>query len=364
MKFIDLGEQYLRLKKTVDERIQIVLDHGQFIVGPEVTELESRLATLVGVRHCITVSSGTMALLVALMALGMGPGDEVITSSFSFFSTAETIIFLGATPVFVDIDPKTYNIDASCIEAMITDRTKAIMPVSLYGQCADLMAINAIAERHGLFVIEDGAQSFGATHHGHQSCGFTTIGCTSFFPSKPLGCYGDGGACFTSDDGLAAVMRLIRNHGQEKRYHHVRIGLNARFDTLQAAVLLAKLEVFTDELERRQRIAKWYSEKLNGAFTVPHIALDNTSVFAQYNVQVEQRESMCAALAEAGIPTTVHYPKPLHQQLAIRDYLRSPIHCPYAEAISQRIVSLPFHPYLTQENVGRICEKCLSIVDF
>ena len=364
MKFIDLGEQYLRLKEAVDSRIQAVLDHGQFIAGPEVTELEDRLAKLVGVRHCITVSSGTMALLIALIAIDTEPGDEVITSSFSFFATAETIIFLGATPVFVDINPKTYNIDVSSIEIMITNRTKAIMPVSLYGQCADLMEINAIAERHGLCVIEDGAQSFGATHHGRKSCGLTTVGCTSFFPSKPLGCYGDGGACFTNDDELAEKIRLIRNHGQKKRYHHTRIGLNARLDTLQAAVLLAKLEVFTDELERRQRIAKWYSEKLNEAFIVPHVALDNVSVFAQYNVQVDQRESMCVALAEAGIPTTVHYPKPLHRQLAICNYLRSPIHCPCAETTSQRIVSLPFHPYLTRENVSRICETCLSIVGF
>ncbi|AAO90359.1 DegT/DnrJ/EryC1/StrS family aminotransferase [Coxiella burnetii] len=362
MKFIDLNEQYLKIKQAVDGRMQAVLDHGQFIMGPEVKELEARLAEWVGVRHCITVSSGTMALLIALMALGVGPGDEVITSSFSFFATAETIVFLGATPVFVDIDPKTYNIDVSRIEAAITNRTKAIVPVSLYGQCADLVAINAIAERHGLPVIEDGAQSLGATHHGRQSCGFTTIGCTSFFPSKPLGCYGDGGACFTNDNELAQTMRLIRNHGQEKRYHHVRVGLNARFNTLQAAVLLAKLELFADELEQRQRVAEWYSEILGADFVTPYIAPNNMSAFAQYTLRVEQRERVQVALTEAGIPTAIHYPKSLHEQPAIQAYLKTDDHYPQAQAASQQVLSLPFHPYLTKETVRNVCDELLSIV--
>ena len=320
MKFVDLNEQYLLIKGAIDKNMQTVLNHGQFITGPEVMELERRLAEWIGVRHCVTVSNGTMALLIALMALGIGPGDEVITSSFSFFATAETIILLGAEPVFVDINPFTYNIDSSKIEAAITNRTKAIVPVSLFGQCADFTTINSIAEHYRLFVIEDGAQSFGATHQGKQSCGLTTIGCTSFFPSKPLGCYGDGGACFTDDDTLAEAMRLIRNHGQKNHYHHVCIGLNARLNTLQAAVLLAKLELFPDEMKRRQMVADWYSDILQGYFVIPHVAPENVSVFAQYTIRVEEREIIRVALTEAGIPTAVHYPKPLHEQHAIQDY--------------------------------------------
>ena len=366
MKFIDLNEQYLLIKGVVDKNMQTVLDHGQFIAGPEVLELERRLAEWVGVRHCVTVSNGTMALLIALMALGIGPGDQVITSSFSFFATAETIIFLGAEPVFVDIDLFTYNIDSSKIEAAITSRTKAIMPVSLFGQCADFTTINAIAKHHGLFVIEDGAQSFGATHQGKQSCGLTTIGCTSFFPSKPLGCYGDGGACFTNDDVLAEAMRLIRNHGQKNHYHHIRIGLNARFNTLQAAVLLAKLELFPNEVERRQIVADWYSEILQGYFVIPHVIPENVSVFAQYTVRVKKREIIRVALTEVGIPTAIHYPKPLHEQPAIQDYLQvwEGVGYPQTEIASQQVLSLPFHPYLTKETVRKICDELLSMVSF
>ena len=364
MKFIDLNEQYLLIKKVIHKKIQTVLGHGQFITGPEVMELERRLAEWIGVRHCVTVSNGTMALLIALMALGIGPGDQVITSSFSFFATAETIIFLGAEPVFVDIDLFTYNIDSSKIEAAITSRTKAIMPVSLFGQCADLTTINAIAEHHGLFVIEDGAQSFGATHQGKQSCGLTTIGCTSFFPSKPLGCYGDGGACFTNDDALAEAMRLIRNHGQEKHYRHIRIGLNARFNTLQAAVLLAKLEIFPDEMKRRQIVAAWYSDVLRGHFVIPHVVPENVSVFAQYTIRVKEREIIRVALTEVGIPTAIHYPKPLHEQPAIQDYLQVRRGYPQTKIASQQVLSLPFHPYLAKETVRRICDELLSMASF
>ena len=362
MKFIDLNQQYLLIKEAIDKNMQTVLDHGQFITGPEIMELERCLSEWIGVRHCVTVSNGTMALLIALMSLGIGPGDEVITSSFSFFATAETIIFLGAKPVFVDIDPFTYNIDSSQIEAAITNQTKAIVPVSLFGQCADLTTINAIAERHGLFVIEDGAQSLGATHRGKQSCSLTTIGCTSFFPSKPLGCYGDGGACFTNDDALAEAMRLIRNHGQKTHYHHVRIGLNARFNTLQAAVLLAKLESFPDEVKRRQIVADWYSEILQGHFIIPYVVPENVSVFAQYTIRIEERETIRAALTEIGIPTAVHYPKPLYEQPAIQDYLQVRENCPQAEIASQQVLSLPFHPYLTKETVKKICDELLSMV--
>lgn len=366
MKFIDLNEQYLLIKGTIDKNMKTVLEHGQFITGPEVMELERRLAEWVGVRHCVTVSNGTIALLIALMALDIGPGDEVITSSFSFFATAETIIFLGAKPVFIDIDPFTYNIDSSKIEAVITNRTKVIVPVSLFGQCADLTTINEIAERHGLFVIEDGAQSFGATHRGKQSCGLTTIGCTSFFPSKPLGCYGDGGACFTNDDTLAEAMRLIRNHGQKNRYHHVRIGLNARFNTLQAAVLLAKLDLFPDEVKRRQIVADWYSEILQGNFIIPHVVPENISVFAQYTIRVEEREIIRVALTEVGIPTAIHYPKPLYKQPAIQYYLQvcEGGGCPQAEIASQQVLSLPFYPYLTKEIVSKICDELLSMVSY
>lgn len=362
MKFIDLKRQYCLIKKAIDKNIQTVLDHGQYIMGPEVEELERRLADWVGVRHCITISNGTTALLVALLALAIGPGDEVITSSFSFFATAETIIFLGAKPVFVDIDSRTYNIEPSQVELAITERTKAIVPVSLYGQCSNVTVIDAIAHRYGLPVIEDGAQSLGATHWGRQSCGLTTIGCTSFFPSKPLGCYGDGGACFTNDNVLAEKMRLIRNHGQQTRYRHIQIGLNVRFDTLQAAILLAKLEVFPEELKRRQQVAKWYSQKLSDYLVTPYIETGNISAFAQYTVRMERREEVRAALTNAGIPTAVHYPQPLHKQPAIQNYLREDYNYPEAEIASQQVLSLPFHPYLTEEIVDQVCEELLNIV--
>ncbi|WP_369804527.1 DegT/DnrJ/EryC1/StrS family aminotransferase [Coxiella endosymbiont of Amblyomma nuttalli] len=363
MQFVDLNQQYFLIKEAINKNVQAVLDHGQFITGPEVIELEKRLSEWISVRHCVTVSNGTMALLIALMALGIGSGDEVITSSFSFFATAEIITFLGAKPIFIDIDPFTYNIDVSQIEVAITNQTKAIVPVSLFGQCADLTSINAIAKRHGLFVIEDGAQSLGAIHQGKQSCSLTTIGCTSFFPSKPLGCYGDGGACFTNDDDLAETMRLIRNHGQKNHYNHVRIGLNARFNTLQAAVLLAKLERFSDELKRRQIVANWYSEILQGHFTIPYVASENVSVFAQYTIRVKEREAIRAALSKVGIPTAVHYPKPLHEQPAMQDYLREQRwDCPQAKMASQQVLSLPFHPYLANEIVRKICNELLGIV--
>lgn len=362
MKFIDLDQQYQMIKASVDARMQAVFAHGQYIMGPEVFELEQRLAEFVGVKHCVTVSSGTVALQLALMALEIGPGDEIITTPFSFFATAETIILLGAVPIFVDIDPKTYNINPALIEAAITPRTKAIMPVSLYGQCAEFTAVNEIAKRHRLSVIEDGAQSFGGSYHGQMSCGLSTIGCTSFFPSKPLGCYGDGGACFTNDDKLAQSMRLIRNHGQEKRYYHTVIGVNARFDTLQAAILLAKLDVFSQELEKRQVVADWYRKSINGQFDVPYIAPGNVSAYAQYSIQVEGRDAVQAALQAKGIPTAIHYPQPLYQQPAIRPYLQQKnIHCPETEAVASRVISLPFHPYLTQASVATICRELLNL---
>jgi len=354
MDFIDLKTQQARIREELDRRMAAVLAHGRYIMGPEVVELEERLADYVGVKHAIGVASGTDALLIALMALGVGPDDEVITTPFSFIATAETIALLGAKPVFVDIDPRTYNIDARLIEEAITPRTKAIMPVSLYGQCADFDAINAIAERHGLPVIEDGCQSFGATYKGNKSCGLTTIGCTSFFPSKPLGCYGDGGMCFTNDDELAKVMREIRVHGQDRRYHHPRLGINGRLDTLQAAVLLAKLDIFDDEVEARARIGARYNELLEGIVQTPWIDSHNTSVYAQYTIQVDDRDRVQAHLKEAGIPTAVHYPVPLHMQPAFSGMGYGEGSLPIAEQAAGRVMSLPMHPYLQEHELERI----------
>ncbi len=343
MQFVDLKAQYRRIEGEVSRRIQAVLQHGQYILGPEVAELEHKLAAYVGVRHCIGVSDGTTALQIAMMALGIGPGAEVITTPFTFIATAETIALLGATPVFVDIDPATYNIDPALIEAAITPRTKAIMPVSLYGQCADFDAIGAIAAAHGLPVIEDGAQSFGAVYKGRRSCGLTTIGCTSFFPSKPLAGYGDGGACFTNDDSLARAMREIHQHGQDRRYHHPRIGLNGRLDTLQAAILLAKLSVFDGEVDARARIGERYSQALGSIVRTPAIASGNTSVYAQYTIEVDGRDAFCSTLQAAGIPTAVHYPVPLHLQPAFSALNKSAGSYLRSEAAAARVVSLPMH---------------------
>ena len=356
MEFIDLKEQQARIKEALDARIAGVLSHGRYIMGPEVAELEERLADFVGVRHAIGVSSGTDALLISLMALGVGAGDEVITTPFSFIATAETIALLGAKPVFVDIDPRTYNIDHALIEPAITDRTKAIMPVSLYGQCADFDAIKAIANRHGIPVIEDGCQSFGATYKGRRSCGLSTIGCTSFFPSKPLGSYGDGGMCFTDDDELARAMREIRVHGQDRRYHHPRIGVNGRLDTLQAAVLLAKLEVFDDEVEARARIGARYSELLREHVGVPFIEAHNTSVYAQYTIRVKNRDRVRASLQEAGIPTAVHYPVPLNRQPALACNARFE----HAEQAASEVLSLPMHPYLDEKQQALVADAVIQ----
>jgi len=358
MDFIDLKTQQARIRDRIDTRIARVLMHGRYILGPEVEELEERLADYVGVKHAIGVASGTDALLIALMALGIGAGDEVITTPFSFIATAETIALLGARPVFVDIDPKTCNIVQNLIEEAITEHTKAIMPVSLYGQCADFDAINAIADRYGLPVIEDGCQSFGAAHKGRLSCGLTTIGCTSFFPSKPLGCYGDGGMCFTADDELAKAMREIRAHGQDRRYHHPRLGINGRLDTLQAAVLLAKLEIFDDELVARERIGTRYTQLLSEAVTTPHIEPHNRSVYAQYTIQVENRDAVCARLKAAGIPTAVHYPLPLHKQPA----LAQDCACPVSKAVAGRVLSLPMHPYLSDEVIESVAQALITAI--
>lgn len=360
--FIDLKAQYAVLKPQIQKRIDKVLEHGQYIMGPEVYELEEVLANYVGVKHCIAASSGTDTLLIALMALGIGSGDEVITSPFTFIATGEMIVLAGAKPVYVDINPRTYNLEANVIESAITSKTKAIMPVSLYGQCGDFDVINRIAEKYGLPVIEDGAQSFGATYKGRRSCGLSTIGSTSFFPSKPLGCYGDGGALFTSDDDLAKTMREIRVHGQARRYHHPRIGINGRMDTIQAAVLLAKMNVFAEEVDVRARIGARYSELLKDVTVTPYIAPENNSVFAQYTVQVEKRDEVQLRLKELGIPTAVHYPVPLHLQPAFSSFCYSEGSYPVAETASKKVMSLPMHPFLTEETVSEIASMLQEVL--
>ena len=352
MQFIDLKAQYAALKGPIDARIQKVLDHGQYIMGPEVAELEGRLAAWCGARHCITVASGTEALLISLMALDLRPGDEVITSPFTFAATAEMIVLLGGTPVFADIEPDTCNIDPSLIEALVTPRTRAIMPVALYGQCADMDEINAIAARHGLAVIEDAAQSFGASYRGRKSCNLSTLGCTSFFPSKPLGCYGDGGALFTDDDTLAQAAREIRVHGQSGRYHHTRVGVGGRLDTLQAAVLLAKLERFDWELQRRAEIAARYTTLLQGVEQVA-VRADRNSVYAQYTVMVDQRADVQAALKAAGVPTAVHYPKPLNHQPAYAHFC-CPGCTPHSTRQAGRVLSLPMSADLSEADQDRV----------
>ncbi|OQA32764.1 MAG: UDP-2-acetamido-2-deoxy-3-oxo-D-glucuronate aminotransferase [Betaproteobacteria bacterium ADurb.Bin341] len=358
LEFIDLKAQYRSLKDEIDGRIQKVLDHGQFILGPEVWELETRLEAYTGAPHCITVASGTEALLISLMAMGVGRGDEVITSPFSFIAAAEMIALLGATPVFVDVERDTCNLDPNKLEAAVTPKTKAIIPVSLYGQTCDMDEINAIAARHGVTVIEDAAQSFGATYRGRRSCNLSSIACTSFFPSKPLGCYGDGGALFTSDDKLATIMRQIRVHGQERRYFHSRIGVGGRMDTLQCAIVLAKLDSFDWEVERRLQIGDEYLRLLQGAegIALPVVRPDRTSVWGQFTVQAENRPLLESKLRSAEIPLAVHYPLPLHCQPAYEGLCRRVGSMENAERLAQRVLSLPMHPFLDPETQNKIVE--------
>ena len=361
--FVDLKTQYQALKPQIQQRMNAVLDHGQYIMGPEVRELEEHLEAYSGAKHCITCASGTEALLMSLMALGIGPGDEVITSPFTFAATAEMIVLLGAKPVFVDIELDTCNIDVSLIEAKITPRTRAIMPVSLYGQAADMDEINAIAVRRGnIPVIEDAAQSFGADYKGRKSCNLSTLGCTSFFPSKPLGCYGDGGAIFTNDDALAKACREIRVHGQSARYVHTRVGLGGRMDTLQCAIVLAKLEQFDWEVARRLEIGAMYNATLEkfGITTVRQKA-DRSSVFAQYTVLVDNRDAVQARLKDAGIPTAVHYPIPLNLQPAYA-HLCCPDCTPIAAQVARKVMSLPMHAYLTAQDVEHIASTLAGAV--
>ena len=384
MEFIDLKAQQqqlvsggITLRQDIDQKIKKVLDHGKFIFGPEIEELEEKLAKFVGVKHCIGVSSGTDALLISLMALGIKPGDEIITTPFSFFSTVETILLLRAKPVFVDIEELTYNIDSKLIEQAISKKTKAIIPVSLYGQPANFMEINKIGQKYKIPIIEDGAQSFGSTHHKLRSCGLSTIGTTSFFPSKPLGCYGDGGACFTNDKELAKNIREISIHGQNKRYSHNQIGLNGRLDTIQAAILIAKLDLFEAEIEARIKIGSRYTAKLNekGFNKTPFISSDNTSVYAQYTIQVNNREKVIENMKNRGIPTSVHYPSLLPDQKALKNFnlknkkflkhiFSKDIHKSYviknAKEAARKVLSLPMHPNLNEDNQNLVINSLME----
>lgn len=355
MEFIDLNAQQARIKAKIDAGIQKVLTHGKYILGPEVTELEEKLAAYTGVKYCITCANGTDALQIAQMALGIGVGDEVITPGFTYIATAETVALLGAKPVYVDVNPKTYNLDVTKLEAAITPRTKAIIPVSLYGQCADFDAINQIAQKYNLPVIEDAAQSFGATYKDRKSGNLSTISCTSFFPSKPLGCYGDGGAIFTNDEALATVIRQIARHGQDRRYHHIRVGVNSRLDTLQAAILLPKLEILEDEILARQVVAANYNDLFQaaGITSTPFVEEHNRSAWAQYTIQVDNRAEVQEKLKAQGIPTAVHYPIPLNKQPAVAD---AQSNLPIGDKIAERVMSLPMHPYMTLEEQQIIVE--------
>lgn len=355
--FIDLKTQYQELQGSIQTRINQVLGHGQYIMGPEVAELEEKLSQFSGADHCITVSSGTDALLISLMALGVGPGDEVITTPFTFVATAEVIVLLGAQPVFVDVEPETCNIDVSLIEEKITEKTKAIIPVSLYGQPSDMDEVNQLAMKYGnIPVIEDAAQSFGATYKNRKSCNLSTIGCTSFFPSKPLGCYGDGGAIFTSDSELADACRQIRVHGQSARYVHTRVGIGGRMDTLQCAVVLAKLERFDWEVGQRTIIGKYYNEMMDVAnVRRVHQRDDRNSTFAQYTILVDQRDDLRRRLSESGIPTAVHYPVPLNQQPAYRD-LCCPECTPVSTSLAERVMSIPMSADLSKDEQDRVVE--------
>ena len=363
MEFIDLKRQYQEVRRDVEAGIQAVLSGGNYILGPEVLELENRLAEFVDAKHCVAVSSGTDALLLSLMALGVGPGDEVVTTAFSFVATAEVIALLGATPVYVDIDPRTCNMDVAGLENVMTPKTRAIIAVSLYGQCADFGRLNPVAEKYGVPVIEDGAQSFGARHYDRSSCNLSLIGCTSFFPSKPLGGYGDGGAVFTSDDELNRLLRELRVHGQDRRYHHARLGLNARMDSIQAAILLAKLKIFPAEVTARQRIGDRYCTELAAAGIETIKVLDcNTSVYAQYTIKVENRDVVREKLSSAGIPSAVHYPIPLYRQPAL---LQRDTELEETEKASKCVLSLPMHPYLSHGEQDRVIESvvnaCLTV---
>jgi UDP-2-acetamido-2-deoxy-ribo-hexuluronate aminotransferase len=356
MEFIDCKEQYRRYKTEIDDRMRAVLAHGQYVMGPEVFELEKALAKHVGVKHCITASSGTHTLEIALRALGIGPGDEVVTVPFTWISTAEIIALVGARPVFVDIEPDTFNINVDLLQGAISSRTKAILPVSLFGQMPDYDQINALAAQYGLPVMEDAAQSFGAEQRGRKSGGVTTIGSTSFFPAKPLGCFGEGGALFSNNDALTEKMKAIRTHGGVERHHHPLLGTNGRFDTLQAAVLLAKLLHFQWEVEERGKIGARYSAALRDFCTVPTVAPGNTHVYAQYTIRLPDRDKAAARLKAQGIPTAIHYPKCLHEQPVFSKLGYNWGDFPESEKASREVLSLPMHPFLSPADQDKVID--------
>ena len=354
MEFVDLKKQYQLYKQEIDSEINKVLKSAQFIKGPVITELEENLAEYVGVKHAIGCSSGTDALLIALMAKGVGPGDEIIVPDFTFIATAEVISLLGAVPVFIDVEAKSFNLDPNLLSGKITEKTKGIIGVSLFGQCADFDKINDVASQYGLWVIEDAAQSFGAAYKGRKSCNLTEIATTSFFPAKPLGCYGDGGAVFTSSDNLARRMRVILNHGQEERYRHSVIGINGRLDSIQAAVLKVKLKHFDEEVQERQEIAREYTKQLKDCVQVPEIIEGNNSVWAQYTVRHPQRDRIREVLKAEGIPTAVHYPVPLNRQEAFSNLKSRGGKFPVTETLCAEVLSIPMHPFLENDDIKRV----------
>jgi len=362
MQFIDLKSRHQLIGDKINVRIQQVMEHGQFILGPEVREVEEKLAQYTGCKHCVTVSSGTDSLLIALMALGVGAGCEVITVPYTWISSAEVIALLGAKPVFVDIRQDTWNMDETLLEAAITDKTKAVMPVSIYGQCPDMDAINEVAKKYNLPVIEDAAQSFGATYKGKKSCNLSTIGSTSFFPSKPLGCYGDGGALFTNDDELAEKFRWIRVHGQERKHHHPILGLNGRMDTIQAAILLEILEVFPDEVQKRENLGQTYSTGLAGVedISTPTVGEYNTSVYAQYTILSEHREQIQQSLKVKDIPSVSYYSVPLHLQPVFAHLGNKTGDFPVSENVANQCLSLPMSPYLSARDQSQVIDAIHS----
>lgn len=360
--YLDLTRQYNAIENQINDITQKILKSGQYILGPEVTECEKKLAEFTGAPYCVTAASGTDALLMALLARDIGAGDEVIVPAFSFFATAEVIALIGAKPVFVDIDPRTFNIDVTQLEGAITSKTKAIMPVSLYGQVADMNTINKVAKTHGLVVIEDAAQSFGALYESQKSCNLSDMGCTSFFPAKPLGCFGDGGALFCQTEEDYNNLLQVRNHGQESRYYHTKIGYNGRLDTLQCGILLVKLERYPWEIEQRQRIAKVYNEEFGqlDQIITPAVEDNRDSVWAQYTLRVQKRDVFQKALMEVGVPTSIHYPKGMHQQPALAEYAPSqPL--TVTESVCEEVISLPLYADMPEEHVAYVVEKVKAV---
>ena len=362
IQFCDLRAQQDRIREKINEAINRVLDHGKYVLGPEVEELEERLADFVGVKYCVSCANGTDALQIAQMAIGVGSGDEVITPGFTYIATAETIALLGAKPIYADIDPRTFNLDPALLDTAITPRTKAIIPVSLYGQCADFDAIYSVAKKYGIPIIEDAAQSFGSKYKGAMSCSIADVSCTSFFPSKPLGCYGDGGAIFTNDQYLAKIIRQIARHGQNRRYNHIRVGVNSRLDTIQAAILLLKLELFPEEMETRQVVAKRYNHLFKEASFdgVPFVEKHNLSAWAQYTIRVPERAAVQSYLETAGIPSAVHYPLPLNRQPAVADERTL---LPVGQRAAEEVLSLPMHPYLSLAEQSKVVDAVAKALE-